>query len=205
MATIRHIRTAAITIPLDSPIAFAHRQVTERHYLLVRLEADNGSTGIGFCYAGHAGSLVAAAVVKELLAPVVIGMDADRIAGIWQQMHQAALLQGRAGIVTRAMSAIDIALWDRQARSAGLPLWKLLGGVADEAVPAYATVTTHPTRRQMTLPRKLLDTSRPDSPPSRSRLVAWSSRRTHDASARCERRWVPRPCSCWTRTTRGRT
>jgi L-alanine-DL-glutamate epimerase-like enolase superfamily enzyme len=139
MATIRQIRTAAITIPLDSPIAFARRQVAERHYLVLRLEADDGSTGIGFCYAGHAGSSVAAEAVRVLLAPVVIGADADRIAGIWQRMHHAALLHGRAGIVTRAMSAIDIALWDRQARAAGLPLWKLLGGVADGAVPAYAS------------------------------------------------------------------
>jgi L-alanine-DL-glutamate epimerase-like enolase superfamily enzyme len=54
-------------------------------------------------------------------------------------MHQSALLHGRTGIVTRALSAIDIALWDRQARAAGLPLWKHLGGVAEGAVSAYAS------------------------------------------------------------------
>jgi L-alanine-DL-glutamate epimerase-like enolase superfamily enzyme len=39
----------------------------------------------------------------------------------------------------RAVSAVDIALWDLNARRAGLPLWRYLGAVASETVPAYAS------------------------------------------------------------------
>src|SRR5207248_4602518 len=43
---------------------------------------------------------------------------------------------GRRGLTTRAISAIDIGLWDIRARVAGLPLYKLLGGFRDR-VPTY--------------------------------------------------------------------
>jgi L-alanine-DL-glutamate epimerase-like enolase superfamily enzyme len=49
------------------------------------------------------------------------------------------LLQGRAGTVMRALSTLDIALWDRNARAAGLPLYKYLGAVRTDRVPAYAS------------------------------------------------------------------
>jgi L-alanine-DL-glutamate epimerase-like enolase superfamily enzyme len=39
----------------------------------------------------------------------------------------------------RALSAVDTALWDRNARAADLPLWKYLGGHADGTVKAYAS------------------------------------------------------------------
>jgi D-arabinonate dehydratase len=45
-------------------------------------------------------------------------------------------LIGRRGLTTRAISAIDIGLWDIRAKVAGLPLYKLLGGFRDR-VPTY--------------------------------------------------------------------
>jgi L-alanine-DL-glutamate epimerase-like enolase superfamily enzyme len=39
----------------------------------------------------------------------------------------------------RALSIIDIALWDRNARAAGLPLYKYLGAYAEGGVEAYAS------------------------------------------------------------------
>jgi D-arabinonate dehydratase len=45
-------------------------------------------------------------------------------------------IMGRRGLTTRAISAIDIGLWDLRAKVAGLPLYKLLGGFRDR-VPTY--------------------------------------------------------------------
>jgi D-arabinonate dehydratase len=53
-------------------------------------------------------------------------------------MFQTTLLMGRRGAVIRAMSALDIALWDIIAKAAEQPLYRLLGGYRDE-VPAYAS------------------------------------------------------------------
>jgi L-alanine-DL-glutamate epimerase-like enolase superfamily enzyme len=139
MTKIAKIRTRAIRIPLDAPTAFSQRSVTERHYAIVEIEGDDGATGIGFCYAGNAGGTLVSAAVRELFAGKLIGEDAHRVEGLWQEMYQEALLQGRAGAVMRAISIIDTALWDRNARAAGLPLYKFLGAVQTERVPAYAS------------------------------------------------------------------
>lgn len=48
-------------------------------------------------------------------------------------------LHGRAGIVLRALGAIDIVLWDRNPHAAGLPLYKYLGAFLRGAVPAYVS------------------------------------------------------------------
>lgn len=39
----------------------------------------------------------------------------------------------------RALSALDIALWDRNACAAGLPLYKLLGGDRTDSMRGYAS------------------------------------------------------------------
>ena len=139
MTKIAKIRSRAIRIPLDVPTAFSQRSVTERHYAIVEIEGDDGVAGIGFCYAGNAGGRLVSAAVRELFARRLMGEDAHRVEGLWQEMYQEALLQGRAGAVMRAISIIDTALWDRNARAAGLPLYKFLGAVQTERVPAYAS------------------------------------------------------------------
>jgi L-alanine-DL-glutamate epimerase-like enolase superfamily enzyme len=139
MTKIAKIRCRAVRVPLDVPTAFSQRSVTERHYALVEIEGDDGAKGIGFCYAGNAGGTLVTAAVRELFASKLVGQDAHRVEGIWQEMWQEALLQGRAGAVVRAISIIDTALWDRNARAVGLPLYKYLGAVTTDRVPAYAS------------------------------------------------------------------
>ena len=139
MTRITAIRARAVAVPLDAATALSSRLVTERHYGVVELEGDDGHVGLGFCYVGSAGGRLFAEAVHGLLAPVLIGEDAHRVEGLWQAMYQEALLQGRAGVVMRAISALDTALWDRNARAAELPLYKFLGAVHDESVPAYAS------------------------------------------------------------------
>jgi L-alanine-DL-glutamate epimerase-like enolase superfamily enzyme len=136
---IEGVEARVVGVPLDRPTAFATRSVQVRHYVLVRVRTDDGGQGNGFCYAGSVAGEVVAEAVRSLLAPVVTGQDPYRVPGLWRAMYQEALLHGRAGSVMRGLSAIDIALWDRNARAAGLPLWRYLGAVEDESVPAYAS------------------------------------------------------------------
>ncbi|MGA2023990.1 MAG: mandelate racemase/muconate lactonizing enzyme family protein [Steroidobacteraceae bacterium] len=139
MPIISAVRARDICIPLDSATSFSRRLVTQRHYGIVELEASDGFRGIGYCYVGSAGGSVFSEIVTNLLAPLLRGQDPYRVEGLWSEMYQEALLQGRTGTVMRAISAIDIALWDHNARAAGLPLYKFLGAFASESVAAYAS------------------------------------------------------------------
>ncbi len=139
MSKIESVSVCTVRVPLDQVTAFATRTVSARDYVLVKLRGDDGVAGLGFCYAGsQAGELVGLAA-RALLAPLLVGEDAYRVEGLWQRMYQHALLQGRTGAVMRALSALDIAVWDRNARAAGLPLYRYLGGYYADTVPAYAS------------------------------------------------------------------
>ncbi len=139
MSTIERVEARTIRIPLAAPVAFSTRKVEARHYTLVRITCGDGTSGIGFCHGGTRYGGLASDAVRELLRPLLIGEDAHRTEGLWQELYQDSLLNGRAGAVMRGLSAVDIALWDRNARAAGLPLWRYLGGFRKETVPAYAS------------------------------------------------------------------
>jgi L-alanine-DL-glutamate epimerase-like enolase superfamily enzyme len=135
---IAKIEAATASLPLNPPVGFSSRLVHRREYTLVRVTGDDGITGIGFCYPGHRAADLATLAIIDLLAPAIVGRDAHLIEGAWTRMYQEALLHGRAGSVMRALSAIDIALWDHAARAAGVPLHKFLGGRSNQ-VRAYAS------------------------------------------------------------------
>lgn len=138
MAKIDSICVATARVPLDVATSFATRTVSARDYGLVKVRA-GGIEGIGFCYAGSSGGTLVAEAVEQLLAPLIIGSDSLLVEGLWQRMFQETVLHGRAGSVMRAISIIDCALWDLNARAAGLPLYNYLGAVVNDAVPAYAS------------------------------------------------------------------
>ena len=69
----------------------------------------------------------------------VVGEECTHVEKIWENMFKDSLLHGRKGVVMRAISAIDIALWDVSAKLAGLPLYRYLGGDRDATIPAYAS------------------------------------------------------------------
>ena len=138
MAKIETISVATARVPLENVTSFATRTVSARDYGVVRVQA-GGIEGIGFCYAGSSGGTLVAQAVEQLLAPILLGHDSLLVEGLWQRMFQETLLHGRAGSVMRAISILDCALWDLNARAVNLPLYKYLGAAVDDAVPAYAS------------------------------------------------------------------
>jgi L-alanine-DL-glutamate epimerase-like enolase superfamily enzyme len=136
--TIEKVRARAVAIPVERPTRIATRVLRERHYLLVEITASDG-VGVGYAYAGTGGGRLLAGAVDELLEPVLRGAPADDITGLWERMYQECLLVGRRGALLRAISAVDIALWDLRAKACGVPLAVLLGGTTSRPLPAYAS------------------------------------------------------------------
>ena len=138
MPRIVSVSVCSARVPLDRVTSFATRTVKARDYCLVKVRSTGGAEGVGYCYAGSTAGSIVRSAVQDLLAPMLIGDESTRIEGIWEDMYREALLHGRTGSVMRAISAIDIALWDMNARAAELPLYRYLGCWTD-TVPAYAS------------------------------------------------------------------
>lgn len=133
------LKARAVRIPIDRPTRISTRTLDAREFVLVSAEAqDKELVGVGFTYAGTSGGWIIAELINTVLADVVAERGSIDIVGTWEAMFQETLLMGRRGAVVRAMSAVDIALWDLAAKRAELPLAVLLGGSVRD-IPAYAS------------------------------------------------------------------
>jgi L-alanine-DL-glutamate epimerase-like enolase superfamily enzyme len=136
--TITDVRARAVAVPLKRTARMSTRVLSDRHYLLVEVTTDDGTKGLGYSYAGTSGGEVLASSV-DLFEPVLSAADETDILGLWDRLYQETLLTGRRGAVIRALSAVDMALWDANAKRAGVPLAVLLGGTIARPIPAYAS------------------------------------------------------------------
>ncbi|HVY17202.1 MAG TPA: mandelate racemase/muconate lactonizing enzyme family protein [Rhodopila sp.] len=135
---VREVQVRLVRMPLAIPTAFATRNVTHRDFVLVKVISAEGVEGLGWTYAGNLAGEVAREAAVTLFAPMLLGQNPLMTEALWERMYREALLHGRSGSAMRALSALDIALWDLNARSAGLPLWQYLGGHKDR-LPCYAS------------------------------------------------------------------
>ena len=106
---------------------------------LVRVTADDGTFGWG---EGHAplGPRATAAVVEDVLAPLLVGEDPLAIERHWERMYGSMRLRGHvAGYQLEALAGVDIALWDLAGKLLDLPVYRLLGGPFAIDLPAYAS------------------------------------------------------------------
>ena len=105
MPKIASVSVCIARVPLDNAVTFSTRTVTAREYCLVKVRSDDGVEGIGYCYAVNSSGRLLSVAVTDLLGALLVGQDSLRIEGLWQEMYQEALLQGRVGAVMRAISA----------------------------------------------------------------------------------------------------
>src|SRR5207248_10065773 len=102
----------------------------------VRLHTDAGLVGLGETF--EAADAVAR-IVHGRLAQLLLGQDPARIELLWHQMFRVVHYAGYAGAELRAVSAVDIALWDLLGKATGRPVYALLGGACRDRIPTYNT------------------------------------------------------------------
>lgn len=105
-------------------------------WLWLRIHTDEGVTGLGETFPA---TVPDQAVILRDYAPQLVGRDPRDIEAIWLDLFTSVQYRGWAGAEIRALSAVDIALWDLLARSVNLPLYRLLGGRCRESIPIYNT------------------------------------------------------------------
>ena len=103
--------------------------------LWVRVHTDEGLTGLGETYFGAAS---AEADLHERIAPLLLGEDASRIDYLNRRMQPYVGFAG-TGAEIRALSAVDVALWDIAGKAKGQPVCDLFGGRVRAEIAVYNT------------------------------------------------------------------
>ncbi len=104
--------------------------------LTLRVHTDSGIIGLG----ETVDKIPAAkAAIHGTLAPLALGQDPLDIEGLWRFAMDNIMYHGYAGAETRALSALEIALWDIMGKHYQAPLYHLLGGKTRGEVPTYNT------------------------------------------------------------------
>lgn len=104
--------------------------------MVVRVHTDTGLIGLGETVDKIPG---AKGALHGTIAPLVLGQDALDIEGVWRFVMDNIMYHGYAGAETRALSALEVALWDLMGKHYGAPLCHLLGGKTRERIPTYNT------------------------------------------------------------------
>ena len=130
---IESVEAAAFTIPTEQPEPDGTLEWDQTTLLLVVARAGD-SAGIGYSYCHPA----AAGVVNGKLAEVVRGHDPMRVGESWAAMGRAVRNFGQAGLMSMAISAVDVALWDLKARLLGRALVDVVDAVHD-VTPVYGS------------------------------------------------------------------
>ena len=107
--------------------------------VIVKVTGESGAVGWGETY-GIAAPEATAAIVRELLAPVMLGRDPGAPAPLWEDLYDLMRVRGfTSGYYVDALAGVDIAVWDLFGRGTGLSLAQLLGGARRRAIPAYVS------------------------------------------------------------------
>lgn len=109
-------------------------------WLWVRIYTDEGLIGLGETYPFPEAEK---AIVHNQLAPILLGRDSSQIDRLWADMHLAISYSGWAGAEMRAISAVDMALWDLAGKRANQPVYQLLGGASRQTIRTYNTCYDH--------------------------------------------------------------
>ncbi|MGH2405536.1 MAG: mandelate racemase/muconate lactonizing enzyme family protein, partial [bacterium] len=107
--------------------------------VIVKITVDNGLVGFGEAKAPVTPEATRE-VVRDLLAPLLLGADPLDIDVLWERMYGAMRLRAHlSGFLLEAISGVDLALWDLAGKALGLPACKLLGGLYRDRVKVYAS------------------------------------------------------------------
>ncbi len=104
--------------------------------MVVRVHTDAGIIGLGETVDKIPG---AKGALHGTLAPLLLGQNPLDIEGLWRFAMDNIMYHGFAGAEVRALSAVEVALWDIVGKHYGIPLYQLLGGKVREIVPTYNT------------------------------------------------------------------
>lgn len=128
---IRSITAVPVNIPLHAPYRFSYGAIASLTKTIVRLQTDDGVTGLGECADGDRAADVIAAAHR------LIGHDLRDITTAEARVVPAMRYTpwGNVLAARRAFGGIEMAMWDARGKTEGVPLYQLLGGAVRHDIP----------------------------------------------------------------------
>jgi L-alanine-DL-glutamate epimerase-like enolase superfamily enzyme len=122
-----------LTVRTDAMQSFVKQET-----ILVTVRTSDGLSGTGYSYTVGTGGRAVLSMIREHLAPAILGHDAHRVEALWTTMHDVTRATSVGAITSLAIAAIDTALWDLRCLRDNDSLWRVAGG-AHETLPVYDT------------------------------------------------------------------
>src|SRR4051812_29485071 len=142
---IARVDAVRAVFPLKAPIMLGAMRIAAREFLCLRVTTEAGIEGYAFALSR---GLPSEGFIAEMLAPALVGKDSDLIGRRIAECTAAVPAPSHPGMMKRAVSLVEIALWDVKGKRLRTPLWRLLGGARAEVpvllVGGYLTSDTTP-------------------------------------------------------------
>jgi len=112
------VRTELLRMPLPRPMMSGSSSgkkggpVSHINMPVVFITTEDGVRGLGYAWSLLGGATATRCVLKDDFAPLLVGEDALDNERLWNKLYRRLQTVGRVGLVTQAMSAVDLALWD---------------------------------------------------------------------------------------------
>jgi L-alanine-DL-glutamate epimerase-like enolase superfamily enzyme len=136
--TIEQVDLLLVNLPPPVPRSDAIQSFVVQETPMVRITTADRLQGTGYAYTIGTGGSSVLALLKDHLAPRLLGRDAREVEGLWRELLFATHATSVGALTSLALAAIDTALWDLRCKRANEPLWRLAGG-AQASVPVYTT------------------------------------------------------------------
>ena len=134
---ITEVQAVALSIRLENAPRRGSGQPVKKDMVVVRVRTEDGITGYGEAHHALAPTLVAD-IVNQNLRPIFVGGDAMAVEDLWQLAYtKQGQTHGPGWSFFKALSGVDMAIWDARGKALGQPVYRLLGG-SRKRIRAYA-------------------------------------------------------------------
>lgn len=124
-------KTTLLYRPNDQAYSNASRICYGRDLILIEIFTDEGISGLGcvtgMSVANNSEGDYMRYTLDRVILPMIIGWDPFQREAIWNHLFRNTARLGRKGAIVRAISGVDITLWDLAGKATGMPVYKLLG------------------------------------------------------------------------------
>lgn len=136
--TIRSVEIRAVDAPMDPPLRNSLNVIDRAPLIIAEIQTEEGPRGTAYAFAYAPAALGPLAALTRNIGTSLIGRSVAPVT-LWDELQNGHRLLGAEGLVEMAISVLDMALWDALAKSAQLPLARLLGGDLTP-LPAYGSL-----------------------------------------------------------------